>query len=119
MADNKIYSTFKVGGDPTKIAFLASDLSDTVNNIQSSGWTIERIDSINNTSAWDFHKQKYVSTTEYIIIAYRNACEESTKEPMKVDPSFENLATDLADKCARVNIVPANEIRQMLGLEEK
>lgn len=80
MADNKIYRTFKVGGDPTKIAFLASDLSDTVNNIQSSGWTIERIDSINNTSAWDFHKQKYVSTTEYIIIAYRNACEESTKE---------------------------------------
>lgn len=69
---NKIYRTFKVGGDPTRIAFLANDLSNTVNEIQSSGWTIERIDSINNTHAWDCTKQKYVSTTEYIIIAYCN-----------------------------------------------
>ncbi len=69
---NKIYRTFKVGGDPTKIASLAEDLSDTVNRVQSLGWTIERIDSINNTCAWDFHKQKYVSTTEYIIITHCN-----------------------------------------------
>lgn len=69
---NKIYRTFSVGGDPTRIAFLAEDLSNTVNEIQLSGWTIERIDSINNTCAWDYKKQKYVSTTEYIIIAYCN-----------------------------------------------
>ena len=107
MADNntnKIYKTFKVGGDPTKIAFLAADLSNTVDKIQSSGWIIERIDSIDNTSAWDFHKQKHVSTTEYIIIAYRNKC---------VD------LDDLADKFARVNIVSADEIRQMLESEEQ
>ena len=75
MADNntnKIYEIFKVGGDPTKIAFLAADLSDTIDKIKSSGWIIERIDSIDNTRACDFHKQKYVSTTEYIIIAYHN-----------------------------------------------
>ena len=71
---NKIYRTFGVGGDPTKSAFLAEDLSDTVNKLQLSGWTIERIDTINNTRAWDYHKQIYVSTTEYIIIAYRNTC---------------------------------------------
>lgn len=46
-------------------------------------------------------------------------CVESTKEPMKVDPSFADLAADLADKWVRVNIVPANELRRMLGLEEK
>lgn len=67
---DKRYRTFKVGGDPTKIAFLAEDLSNTVNKVQSLGWTIERIDSINNNRAWDFKKQLYVSTTEYIIIAY-------------------------------------------------
>lgn len=72
---NKIYRTFRVGGDPTKIAFLAEDLSNTVDEIQSLGWTIERIDSINNTRAWDYNKQIYVDTTEYIIIAYRNTCE--------------------------------------------
>lgn len=71
---NKIYRTFKVGGDPTRIAFLAEDLSNTVNKVQSLGWTIERIDSINNTRAWDCKKQMYVSTTEYIIIAYCNTC---------------------------------------------
>ena len=71
---NKIYSTFRVGGDPTEIAFLAEDLSNTVNKLQLLGWTIERIDSINNTHAWDYKKQIYVSTTEYIIIAYRNTC---------------------------------------------
>ena len=71
---DKIYNTFRVGGDPTKIAFLAEDLSNTVNKVQLSGWIIERIDSINNTRAWDYKKQKYVSTTEYIIIAYHNAC---------------------------------------------
>ena len=71
---NKIYSTFRVGGDPTKIAFLAEDLSNTVNNLKLLGWTIERIDSINNTRAWDYKKQIYVSTTEYIIIAYCNTC---------------------------------------------
>lgn len=75
---NKIYRTFKVGGDPTKIAFLAENLSNTVDEIQSLGWTIERIDSINNTRAWDCNKQIYVSTTEYIIIAYCNACETKT-----------------------------------------
>ena len=71
---NKIYRIFRVGGDPTNIAFLAKDLSDTVNKVQLLGWTIERIDSINNTRAWDYKKQKYVSTTEYIIIAYCNTC---------------------------------------------
>lgn len=112
MADNntnKIYKTFKVGGDPTKIAFLSGDLSDTIDKIQSSGWIIERIDSIDNTCAWDSHKQKYVSTTEYIIIAYRNAREEDEHTDL----------TDLADKCTRVNIVSADEFRQMLEPEEQ
>lgn len=71
---NKIYRTIRVGGEPTKIDFLAEDLSNTVNEIQLLGWTIERIDSINNTHAWDYKKQKYVSITEYIIIAYCNTC---------------------------------------------
>ena len=72
---NKIYNIFKVGGDPTKIAFLVDNLSDTVNKLQSLGWIIERIDSINNTRAWDYKKQTYVNTIEYIIIAYCNTYE--------------------------------------------
>lgn len=76
---DKIYRTFRVGGDPTKIAFLAEDLSNTVNKLQLSGWIIERIDTINNTRAWDYNKQIYVSTTEYIIIAYRNTYGEKTE----------------------------------------
>ena len=76
---NKIYNTFRIGGDPNQIAFLADDLSDTVNILQSSGWFIERIDSINNTRAWDYRKQMYVSTQEYIIIAYCNTCETETE----------------------------------------
>lgn len=71
---NKMYNTFRVGGDPTKIAFLAEDLSNTINKLQLLGWTIERIDSINNTHAWNYKKQMYVNTTEYIIIAYHNIC---------------------------------------------
>lgn len=76
---NKIYRIFRVGGDPTEIAFLAENLSNTVNKIQSLGWTIERIDSINNTRAWDRNKQEYASTTEYIIIAYCNTCETNAE----------------------------------------
>ena len=76
---DKIYRTFRVGGDPTKIAFLAEDLSNTVYKLQLTGWIIEKIDTINNTCAWDYKKQIYVSTTEYIIIAYRNTYGEKTE----------------------------------------
>lgn len=132
---NKIYKTFKVGGDPTKIAFLAGDLSDTIDKIQSSGWIIERIDSIDNTCAWDSHKQKYVSTTEYIIIAYRNACGEegcagSDKEPEQpkklriVDefcPSKEELDwfVKLCEDCAAPLEEPERPKKELTGIAKK
>ena len=76
----KAYNIVKVGGDPTEIAFLAENLSRIVGELQLSGWTIERIDPVDNTRAWDCKKQMYVSTTEYIIIAYRNTCEADEAE---------------------------------------
>ena len=77
----KIYNVFKVGGDPTEIAFLSENLANCVTELQLSGWTVERIDTLNNPRAWDYKKQEYVSTTEYIIIAY--ICEEDETESEK------------------------------------
>lgn len=66
---NKTYKVFCIGGDPKKIAFLASELRRKIDDLQSSGWEIDGIDLINNTRAWDSGKQMYVETPEYIIRA--------------------------------------------------
>lgn len=66
---NKTYKVFCIGGDPKKIAFLGGELSRKIDDLQSSGWEIDGVDLINNTSAWDSGKQMYVETPEYIIRA--------------------------------------------------
>lgn len=63
------YGVFHVGGDPTKVAFLASDLSKEIRELQVNGWEIDGVDLITNTRAWDSSKQMYVETPEYIIRA--------------------------------------------------
>lgn len=69
MSEQMIYRSFHVGGDPTKIAFLANELDDKLSSLQRAGWVIDSVNQIDNNRAWDFHKQMYVSTPEYIIIA--------------------------------------------------
>ena len=69
MPERFVYSSFKVGGDPTRIAFLANDLDEKLRSLQKAGWTIDSVNQIDNNRAWEFHKQMYVSTPEYIIIA--------------------------------------------------
>lgn len=64
-----MYKIFHVGGNPADVFLLANNLSNKVDEIQSHGWTIERIDLITNTQAWDVDKQEYVETPEYIICA--------------------------------------------------
>lgn len=64
-----IYRSFHVGGDPTRIAFLANELDEKLRSLQEVGWIIDSVNPIDNNRAWDFHKQMYVSTPEYIIIA--------------------------------------------------
>ena len=64
-----IFRSFHVGGDPTRIAFLANELDEKLRSLQEVGWTIDSVNPIDNNRAWDFHKQMYVSTPEYIIIA--------------------------------------------------
>ena len=66
---NKTYKVFCIGGDPTKIAFLAGALREKIDDLQDSGWEIDGVDLINNTRAWDSGKQMYVETPEYIIRA--------------------------------------------------
>lgn len=68
-SDRMIYRSFHVGGDPTGIAFLADDLDEKLRSLQKAGWTIDGIDLITNTRAWDRSKQMYVETPEYIIRA--------------------------------------------------
>ncbi len=63
------YKIFHVGGDPTRVAFLADKLAEMVSFLQDKGWEIAGIDFINNTKAWDVEKQRYVETPEYIIRA--------------------------------------------------
>ena len=63
------WRSFRVGGDPTKIAFLADDLSDTLDKLQEVGWIIVSVNLINNTRAWDSNKQTYTATQEFIIVA--------------------------------------------------
>ena len=63
------YETFHVGGDPTKIAFLAEDLRRKLDSLQKDGWEIDSVSKIDNSRAWDMYKQTFVSTPEYIIIA--------------------------------------------------
>lgn len=66
---NKTYKVFCIGGDPSRIAFLADELSRKIDDLQSSGWEIDGVDLINNTRAWYIDKQMYVETPEYIIRA--------------------------------------------------
>ena len=67
--DRMTYRSFHVGGDPTKIAFLADELNYELSSLQRAGWVIDSVNQIDNNRAWDVHKQMYVSTPEYIIIA--------------------------------------------------
>lgn len=63
------YKIVHVGGDPTKAAFLASNLSREVREIQENGWEIDGVDFIEHEHGWDVDKQMYVKTQEYIIRA--------------------------------------------------
>lgn len=62
---------FHVGGEPTKEAFLAEQLSKMVDDLQSNCWIIKDINHFTNKRAWDYYKQKYVETPEYIICAIK------------------------------------------------
>lgn len=66
------YGVFHVGGDPTKVAFLASDLSEEVRELQADGWEIDGVDLIEHEHGWDMRKQMYVKTQEYIIRAKKD-----------------------------------------------
>ena len=71
------YKIVHVGGDPTKAAFLASDLSKEVRELQADGWEIDGVDLIEHEHGWDMSKQMYVKTQEYIIRAkYDDAAEK-------------------------------------------
>ena len=66
------YKIVHVGGDPTKAAFLASDLSKEVRELQADGWEIDGVDPIEHEHGWDMGKQMYVKTQEYIIRAKKD-----------------------------------------------
>ena len=62
------YKSFRVGGDPTRTAFLHENLQEDLSQLQNNGWEIEQINLV-QIKGWNYKKQQNEETPQYCIIA--------------------------------------------------